>query len=119
MISISLRSIRLVLIIIALCALSGPFVSRLATVATTLGNVKNAAELAGNGTPASGGPLVITAQPEQFEPTPRGEQVLRLAGSPLGVESLDPATAQDISTTFLVRQIFRGLVKFDKNLQLV
>jgi len=42
---------------------------------------------------------------------------LRLAGPADGPETLDPAFARDLSTFFIIRQIFRGLTRFDENLQ--
>ncbi len=119
MILIHRRGNRLILILIALCICSGVAstwnVSAARQTETT--NSLRVAGFADDGTPSGDQPLIIEARKAQFQPTPRGEQTLHLAGSPLGVETLDPATARDISTTFLVRQIFRGLVAFDKNLE--
>jgi len=42
---------------------------------------------------------------------------LRLAGSTTGPTSLDPALSRDLSTNFLIRQIYRGLVSLDPMLQ--
>ncbi|MBA2468978.1 MAG: peptide ABC transporter substrate-binding protein [Chloroflexia bacterium] len=42
---------------------------------------------------------------------------LRLAGSVSGPASLDPALSRDLSTNFLLRQIFRGLMSLDTNLE--
>lgn len=42
---------------------------------------------------------------------------LRLAGSTTGPASLDPALSRDLSTNFLMRQIYRGLVSLDPMLQ--
>ncbi|MDQ3657028.1 MAG: ABC transporter substrate-binding protein [Chloroflexota bacterium] len=42
---------------------------------------------------------------------------LRLAGSVSGPSSLDPARARDLSTNFLLRQVFRGLMSLDTNLE--
>lgn len=41
---------------------------------------------------------------------------LRLAGSVTGPSSLDPARSRDLSTNFLLRQVFRGLMSLDSNL---
>jgi ABC-type transport system substrate-binding protein len=41
---------------------------------------------------------------------------LRLAGSVQGVATLDPALARDLDTHFLVRQVCRGLVGYDADL---
>lgn len=75
------------------------------------------AVLAEDGTPASGEPLVILARDEPRVATPTGEQTLRLAGPREGPETLDPALARDLQSTFLVRQVFRGLTRFDANLR--
>lgn len=60
-------------------------------------------------------PLVAFAQTSA---TAGGGQdgVLRLAG-PVDLQTLDPAKAKDLSTLFLVRQIFRGLTRLDDDLQ--
>jgi len=42
---------------------------------------------------------------------------LRLAGSVSGPASLDPARARDLSTNFLLRQVFRGLMSLNTNLE--
>jgi ABC-type transport system substrate-binding protein len=42
---------------------------------------------------------------------------LRLAGSVSGIASLDPALSRDLSTNFILRQIFRGLVNLDMHLE--
>ncbi len=42
--------------------------------------------------------------------------VLRLAG-PVDLRTLDPAKAKDLSTLFLIRQLFMGLTRFDDDLQ--
>ncbi len=59
---------------------------------------------------------VIEAVDEPREATPTGEQVLRMAGPSNGPESLDPAFSRDLSSAFLIRQIFRGLTRLDANL---
>src|SRR5680860_625068 len=46
----------------------------------------------------------------------RAEDGLRLAGPVDGPASLDPALSRDLSTNFLIRQIFRGLVGLDSTL---
>jgi peptide/nickel transport system substrate-binding protein/oligopeptide transport system substrate-binding protein len=60
---------------------------------------------------------VIVAHDEPISASPRGDQTLRLAGPLDGPESLDPAFTRDLSTAFIVRQIFRGLTRFDDALQ--
>lgn len=46
-------------------------------------------------------------------------QGLRLAGSTQSALSLDPALSRDLPTNFLVRQLFRGLLRFDERLEVV
>jgi ABC-type transport system substrate-binding protein len=46
-------------------------------------------------------------------------RTLRLAGSPSGVSTLDPALIRDTEGLFLARQVFRGLVTFDAELNVV
>jgi len=62
------------------------------------------------------GSLVLVASDEPSSATPRGPQVLRLAGPSQGPESLDPALARDLQSTFFVRQVFRGLTRLDADL---
>jgi ABC-type transport system substrate-binding protein len=60
---------------------------------------------------------VILAQPTAARPRPSGEQTLTLAGSAQGPLTLDPALLRDVESSFLARQIFRGLVSLDDALQ--
>ncbi len=46
-------------------------------------------------------------------------QGLRVAGPAFPVTTLDPALSRDLPTLFVVRQIFRGLLKFDASLNAV
>jgi ABC-type transport system substrate-binding protein len=70
-----------------------------------------------DGTASAGDqPTVITAQNEPLVAHPSGDQTLRLAGPTQGPETLDPVLARDLSTAFIVRQIYRGLVGFDADL---
>ena len=62
------------------------------------------------------GTTVITAVDEPSVATPKGDQTLHLAGPTEGPDSLDPAFSRDLSSAFLVRQIFRGLTRLDKDL---
>jgi oligopeptide transport system substrate-binding protein len=62
-------------------------------------------------------PVVIEAQDEPRVASPSGDQTLRLAGPVDGPESLDPAFSRDLSSAFMVRQIFRGLTRFGSDLQ--
>lgn len=108
------RSLVLVLILACVC---GALSIRGATMASESPAIQYLPGLSTEGTPVAGSPLVITAKDDTFNPTPRGNQTLHLAGSPEGIESLDPALSEDLGTSFVVRQIFRGLVAFDPNLQ--
>jgi oligopeptide transport system substrate-binding protein len=65
------------------------------------------------------GTTVITAANQPSDATPKGDQTLRLAGPTEGPDSLDPALSRDLSSAFLVRQIFRGLTRLDKDLNAV
>lgn len=62
------------------------------------------------------GSIVITAVDEPRGASPSGEQVLRLAGPSNGPASLDPAFSRDLASAFLVRQLFRGLTRLDRDL---
>lgn len=61
-------------------------------------------------------PVVITATDRVSNATPSGEQLFRMAGSIDDPVSLDPARARDLSTAFLVRQLFRGLTRLNDEL---
>ncbi len=50
---------------------------------------------------------------------PAGEAVLTLAGGPRDPPTLDPALAGDSESTFVIRQIFGGLVRLNQNLEVV
>ncbi len=71
------------------------------------------------GTPPAGvGGPILTAPSRTTRPTPRGEQGLTLA---LGSAELtfDPALVRDANSSFLARQLFRGLVRLDDDLNAV
>ncbi|MFM9108858.1 MAG: ABC transporter substrate-binding protein, partial [Chloroflexota bacterium] len=68
-------------------------------------------------TPAPAFSILLEAVDEPYAATPSGEQLLRLAGPVDPVESLDPALARDYNSAFLTRQVFRGLVHLDHNLE--
>ena len=72
--------------------------------------------LAADGTPRAGRPVVMTAAKRPLHAVPSGEQVLRLAGPADGPASLAPAVARDAATSFLVRQVFRGLTRLEDGL---
>lgn len=61
-------------------------------------------------------PTTIDATPQLRTATPKGDQVLHLAGPAQGPNSLDPALSRDLSSAFLVRQIYRGLTRLDRDL---
>jgi oligopeptide transport system substrate-binding protein len=71
------------------------------------------------GRPIAGEPVVLTApiEPLGQDAQPSGEQVLRLAGQIQGPETLDPHLARDLPTTFLIRQVFRGLTRIGGDAQ--
>src|SRR4029078_7375723 len=48
--------------------------------------------------------------------TPSGEQLFRVTGPIVGPETIDPAMVRDLSSAFLPRLMFRGLVVFDAEL---
>jgi oligopeptide transport system substrate-binding protein len=79
--------------------------------------VSNAGTLAVGATPASQEPIVITVADQPIVASPRGDQSLALAAPPDAPATLDPAFARDIGTTFIVRQLFRGLTRLDNDLQ--
>jgi peptide/nickel transport system substrate-binding protein/oligopeptide transport system substrate-binding protein len=61
--------------------------------------------------------VVIEAQERTRISNPTGRQELRLAGSIIDPVPLDPAVARDVNSAFLTRQVFRGLTRFDENLE--
>lgn len=65
----------------------------------------------------SDAPFVLEAQDDPNPATPSGDQTLRLSGQSEGPDTLDPAFSRDLSSAFLVRQIFRGLTRFGPDLQ--
>ncbi len=65
----------------------------------------------------AGSETVIEAPTPTAAPPATGEQRLTLAGSPDGPLTLDPALVRDADSAFVVRQVFRGLVRLDANLR--
>lgn len=65
--------------------------------------------------PASDSGLLATPAPRPAA-KPSGKQTLTLAGGPYDPTTLDPALVRDADTSFIDRQIFRGLVKLGSNL---
>ncbi len=72
---------------------------------------------AAQATPVMGETIVIEAGDRARISNPTGEQVLRLAGTTLDPTPLDPAFARDVNSAFMTRQFFRGLTRFDENLE--
>ena len=72
---------------------------------------------AAQATPTTSEAIVIEAGDRTRAANPTGDQVLRLAGTILDPAPLDPAFARDVNSSFMSRQVFRGLTKFDKNLE--
>ena len=68
-------------------------------------------------TPVAGGVVVIEARDHPRESNPTGRQELRLAGTINDPAPLDPAVARDVNSAFMTRQVFRGLTRFDENLE--
>ncbi|HEX2282450.1 MAG TPA: peptide ABC transporter substrate-binding protein [Thermomicrobiales bacterium] len=68
-------------------------------------------------TPTVGGEIVIEATDRPRESNPSGRQELRLSGSIIDPAPLDPAVARDVNSAFMTRQVFRGLTRFDDNLE--
>ena len=66
-------------------------------------------------------PTSIPAPTWPSAPTPAtgGSAELRLAGGDYDPPTLDPALANDSSSTFVIRQLFGGLVALDNNLDVV
>lgn len=62
------------------------------------------------------GGLVIEALSPRPPVNPSGEQTLTLTGTPTGPTTLDPALLRDSGANFISRQLFRGLVRLDDDL---
>lgn len=72
--------------------------------------------LQADGTPVAGEPVSYTARrPLQFG-DPKGDQTFRITGPVVGPQTIDPALVRDLSSAFLTRLMFRGLVVFDAEL---
>jgi oligopeptide transport system substrate-binding protein len=92
-------------------------VALLVSIATVVRHASTAQSFADDATPGSGTPIVIIAEDQPIMARPRGDQSLVLAASLDVPATLDPAFARDIGTTFIVRQLFRGLTRLDEELQ--
>lgn len=58
-----------------------------------------------------------SAAAQSSSPRPTGAQTLRLAGPLQGPQTLDPALTKDLPSAFLVRQIYRSLMRLGPDLQ--
>ena len=69
-------------------------------------------------TPVAGGVVVIEAQrpPQGLATPPAGRNSASPAQS-IDPAPLDPAVARDVNSAFMTRQVFRGLTRFDENLE--
>lgn len=119
--------VRLAALIVAFSLLTGCSLSRSSSGAhaPTTSSPASTAVRTTNSTPVptavviaspDGGETII-APPVAPRPATRGEQMLTLAGSANGPLTLDPALVRDAESAFLARQIFRGLVSLDDELQ--
>jgi ABC-type oligopeptide transport system substrate-binding subunit len=72
--------------------------------------------LQGDGTPVGGQPLVFNGRRPLPVSSPKGEQTFRITGPVVGPATVDPALVRDLSSAFLTRLLFRGLVVFDAEL---
>ncbi len=72
--------------------------------------------LSAQGTPVDGDATEFTLRRPLPEFTPSGEQVFRITGPIVDPVSIDPALVRDLSSAFLTRLVFRGLVVFDRDL---
>src|SRR5215211_6939484 len=95
------HTLRMILPLVALAVLG--WLSPLSTAATA--------------TPVAGNVVVIEATDPPRESNPTGRQELRLAGTIIDPVPLDPAVARDVNSAFMTRQVFRGLTRFDAELE--
>ena len=72
---------------------------------------------AATATPTADGVVIIEATDRTRESNPSGRQELRLAGTIIDPAPLDPAVARDVNSAFMTRQVFRGLTRFDEDLE--
>jgi ABC-type transport system substrate-binding protein len=113
----------LVIPILSGCSLSVPgrdhSTATVSTPATAVAVVPSESA-APNGGPAAtpsvtNGGLLGTPEPSPVA-KPTGSQTLTLAGGPYDPTTLDPALVRDADTSFIDRQIFRGVVKLSSKL---
>jgi oligopeptide transport system substrate-binding protein len=96
------------------------------TAAVSPGSTTSAAQTApaATSTPAdpAGTPFAVSTAGVPASPTPTGalnpdQQILNMAGP--DVNTFDPALSSDTGTSFVMRQLYSGLVTLDKNLNVV
>jgi peptide/nickel transport system substrate-binding protein/oligopeptide transport system substrate-binding protein len=69
------------------------------------------------GTPVKRAPAEFTFRRPLPAANPSGDQLFRLTGPVVEPPTIDPALVRDLSSAFLVRLIFRGLLIFDSELK--
>ena len=84
--------------------------------AAALAAAMRPAFLSAQGTPANGEATEYTQRRPLPAFTPSGDQVFRITGPIVDPVSIDPALVRDLSSAFLSRLAFRGLVVFDADL---
>jgi ABC-type oligopeptide transport system substrate-binding subunit len=72
--------------------------------------------LQADGTPVAGEPVSYTTRRPLQHGEPKGDQTFRVTGPVVGPPTLDPALVRDLTSAFLARMVFRGLVVFDAQL---
>ena len=72
--------------------------------------------LSAQGAPLAGVETEFTQRRPLPEANPSGEQVFRITGPIVDPLTIDPALVRDLSSAFLTRLVFRGLVVFDSDL---
>ncbi len=88
----------------------------LGSILPVLGQLSAHAQEA-SATPPAGDVVVIEAEERTRVSDPTGRQDLRLAGTIIDPVPLDPAVARDVNSAFMTRQVFRGLTRFDEDLE--
>lgn len=72
--------------------------------------------LQADGTPVAGEAITYTTRRPLQLGAPQGDQTFRITGPVVGPPTIDPALVRDLSSAFLTRLVFRGLVVFDAEL---
>ena len=81
--------------------------------AAALAAAMRPAFLSAQGTPANGEATEYTQRRPLPTFNPSGDQVFRITGPIVDPVTIDPALVRDLSSAFLSRLAFRGLVVFD------